>query len=157
MKHCSRKSNSRAASDAVWQLLRRFRRCLGSRARQSAGLASCPRNNRSSFFVFNQNTSVSRRLAGRSFDGTTTSTNTGPTGRIFRSISATHQWLKHLESVGFSASQANQSLADTIQAQAYVLATNDIAWASIWIFVALIGVIWIARPAKRGAGLIAAE
>ena len=70
---------------------------------------------------------------------------------------ATHQWLKHLESLGFSASQANQSLADTIQAQAYVLATNDIAWASIWIFVALIGVIWIARPAKRGAGLIAAE
>jgi DHA2 family multidrug resistance protein len=70
---------------------------------------------------------------------------------------ATHQWLKHLESVGFSASQANQSLADTIQAQAYVLATNDIAWASIWIFVALIGVIWIARPAKRGPGLIAAE
>ena len=57
---------------------------------------------------------------------------------------ATHQWLNHLESLGFSANQTNKSLADTIQAQAYVLATNDIAWLSIWIFVVLIGIIWIA-------------
>jgi MFS transporter, DHA2 family, multidrug resistance protein len=70
---------------------------------------------------------------------------------------ATHDWLNHMESLGLSAGQANQSLAKTIQAQAYVLATNDVAWGSIWIFAILIGVIWIARPAKKSQGKVAAE
>jgi len=70
---------------------------------------------------------------------------------------ATHDWLNHIQSLGFTASQANQSLANMIQAQAYVLATNDVAWGSIWIFAILIAVIWLARPAKKGAGHVAAE
>ena len=70
---------------------------------------------------------------------------------------ATHAWLNHMQSLGFSISQANENLANAIQSQAYVLATNDIAWGSIWIFVVLIAVIWIARPAARRTGEVAAE
>jgi MFS transporter, DHA2 family, multidrug resistance protein len=70
---------------------------------------------------------------------------------------ATHEWLNHLQSLGYSAGQANETLAHTIQAQAYVLATNDIAWGSIWVFAALTVLIWVARPANPGSAHVTAE
>jgi MFS transporter, DHA2 family, multidrug resistance protein len=60
-------------------------------------------------------------------------------------------WLKHIESLGFSAGQANTSLAQKIQEQAFMLATNNIASGSIWIFAALIIVVWFARPSSKAA------
>ena len=39
------------------------------------------------------------------------------------------------------------SLARTITGQAYLLAANDIFWASGWICIALIGMVWLCRRA----------
>ena len=64
---------------------------------------------------------------------------------------ATNEWLRQTQSLGFSADQAHASLAHSIQEQAFMLATNDIAWGSIWIFAALIVVVWFARPPRRNS------
>ncbi|MDB5740065.1 MAG: transporter, partial [Alphaproteobacteria bacterium] len=36
--------------------------------------------------------------------------------------------------------------------QAYLLAANDIFWASGWICLALIGMVWLCRRAVSGGG-----
>jgi DHA2 family multidrug resistance protein len=43
-------------------------------------------------------------------------------------------------------------LVHTVANQAFMLATNDVLWISGWVFVALIGVIWIARRPQRATG-----
>jgi DHA2 family multidrug resistance protein len=62
----------------------------------------------------------------------------------------TQQWLDQAHALGLGSRQALDALSQTVSRQAYVLATNDVFWVSGWVFLILIGVIWLARPAKRG-------
>ncbi|MGA8479515.1 MAG: hypothetical protein WB696_16285 [Chthoniobacterales bacterium] len=62
---------------------------------------------------------------------------------------ATNQWLDQIQQHGFSLDQAHASLARVIQEQAYMLATNDIALGSIWIFGILIVIVWLAHPIRH--------
>ena len=43
-----------------------------------------------------------------------------------------------------------------IDQQAFMLSANDIFYVSALLFLALIGVIWLARPVRSGAGVAAA-
>ncbi len=61
----------------------------------------------------------------------------------------TRHWLDGLQTLGMSLSQAHEFLARLISQQAFMLATNDIFWGSAWIFLLLIGVIWLSRPQAR--------
>ena len=63
---------------------------------------------------------------------------------------ATTQYLQNMQASGFSADQAMLALNRTIDVQAYMLGANDIFYASALLFVALIGVVWLARPVKTG-------
>ncbi|APZ41738.1 DHA2 family efflux MFS transporter permease subunit [Acidihalobacter ferrooxydans] len=51
-----------------------------------------------------------------------------------------------LQAAGFSTAQASEVLARTVSQQAFMLATNDFFWLSGWIFVVLLGLVWLARP-----------
>ncbi|MEO8936079.1 MAG: DHA2 family efflux MFS transporter permease subunit [Burkholderiaceae bacterium] len=67
------------------------------------------------------------------------------------STSAT-QYIQQLQSSGLSPAQALAAINRTIDVQAYMLGANDIFYASAILFVLLVGVVWIARPAKGGGG-----
>jgi DHA2 family multidrug resistance protein len=43
-------------------------------------------------------------------------------------------------------------LEGAIVQQAYMLATNDLFWAWGWVFLALIAVVWVARPPFTAGG-----
>ncbi len=62
------------------------------------------------------------------------------------------QYLQGLQSTGLSADQALAAVNRTIDVQAFMLGANDIFYASSLLFIALIGVIWLARPVKADAG-----
>jgi len=62
------------------------------------------------------------------------------------------QYLNGLQASGLSHEQALAAVNRTIDVQAYMLGANDIFYASAILFVVLIGVVWIARPAKSGGG-----
>ena len=70
---------------------------------------------------------------------------------------ATNLWVNRIQSLGYTPDQAHKALAQSIQDQAFMLATNDIAWGAIWIFCLLIVVIWFARPARRAGAHVASE
>ncbi len=58
-----------------------------------------------------------------------------------------------LQSQGFSAEQAYAMINRLIDQQAFMLSANDIFYASAFIFLLLVGVVWLARPVKAaGAG-----
>jgi DHA2 family multidrug resistance protein len=40
-------------------------------------------------------------------------------------------------------------LSRTVGQQAFMLATNDVFWLSGWVFLVLIGVIWLAKTTER--------
>ena len=40
----------------------------------------------------------------------------------------------------------------TLVQQAYMLATNDLFWLWGWVFLVLIGVVWVARPPFTAGG-----
>ena len=61
----------------------------------------------------------------------------------------TQQWLDQAQALGLGSLQTLDALSQTVSRQAYVLATNDLFWLSGWVFLILIGVIWLARPVKR--------
>ncbi len=67
------------------------------------------------------------------------------------STSAT-QYMQGLQSSGLSPDQTMAAINRTIDVQAYMLGANDIFYASAILFFLLIGVVWIARPAKGGGG-----
>jgi DHA2 family multidrug resistance protein len=57
-----------------------------------------------------------------------------------------------LSALGMSTKAQLAQLAHTIGQQAFMLATNDFFWLSGWVFLALIGVVWLARrSAARSA------
>ena len=64
--------------------------------------------------------------------------------------------IAHLHQLGLPETAARASVARTVSSQAYLLAANDIFWASGWICLALIGMVWLCRRAVSGGGTHAA-
>ncbi len=65
--------------------------------------------------------------------------------------------LQSLHRLGFSDLSAKAALARTMTSQAYLLAAEDIFWASGWICLLLIGMVWLCRRAVSGGGPVAAD
>jgi MFS transporter, DHA2 family, multidrug resistance protein len=57
-----------------------------------------------------------------------------------------------VQSSGLTASQSLERMNRVIDVQASTLSANDIFFASALLFLLLIGVVWLARPVKGGAG-----
>ena len=68
----------------------------------------------------------------------------------FNPLSQHH--LEQLQGLGLDPLGASAVLARTAARQAYMLATNDFFWLSGWIFVALLVLVWFARPPFTAAG-----
>ncbi len=66
------------------------------------------------------------------------------------------QTLQYLHDSGFSDLAGKAAVARTAMRQAYLLAANDIFWASGWICIVLIGMVWLCRRAVSGGGTTAA-
>jgi DHA2 family multidrug resistance protein len=64
--------------------------------------------------------------------------------------------LAQAQSQGLSAGQSYGLIERLIGTQAYAMATVDMSWIAGWIFLALIPLLWIARP-PFGQGAVAAE
>jgi DHA2 family multidrug resistance protein len=60
--------------------------------------------------------------------------------------------LDHLHRLGLPDLSAKAALARTMTSQAYLLAADDIFWASGWICIALIAMVWLCRRAVSGGG-----
>jgi len=65
---------------------------------------------------------------------------------------ATGDAFKGLAASGFTPEQAAAQINRLIDQQAFMLSANDIFAASAVLFLMLIGVVWLARPAKGGGG-----
>ena len=65
--------------------------------------------------------------------------------------------LATLRDLGLTQMQAHEQLSRAISHQAYMLATNDIFWVSGWIFLALLLLVWFARPPFVASKAVAAE
>jgi DHA2 family multidrug resistance protein len=61
----------------------------------------------------------------------------------------TAQGLANLGGAGFAPDQAAPLLNQMVDKQAFMLSANDIFYASALLFLLLVGVIWLARPAAR--------
>jgi len=61
-----------------------------------------------------------------------------------------------LASSGFSSEQVLGQLNRIVDQQSFMLATNDIFYASAILFLLLIPLVWLARPQRGGAGSDAA-
>ena len=57
-----------------------------------------------------------------------------------------------LHRLGLPELGAQASIARTMVSQAYLLASDDIFWASGWICIVLIAMVWLCRKAKSGGG-----
>ncbi|HTS85620.1 MAG TPA: DHA2 family efflux MFS transporter permease subunit [Usitatibacter sp.] len=68
---------------------------------------------------------------------------------------ATTQYLSQLPTSDPTAALA--AIDRTIGGQAYSMATSDLSWAAAWIFLALIPLLWVARPPFGSSGPAAAE
>jgi len=69
----------------------------------------------------------------------------------------TRHALDHAQALGMGPTQSLGALAHSVARQSFMLATNDVFWISGWVFVGLIGVIWIAKRPERGGGRPAVE
>jgi DHA2 family multidrug resistance protein len=65
---------------------------------------------------------------------------------------AVQHHLEQLRSLGLDSPAAIESLARTTLQQAFMLATNDFFWLSGWTFIALLVLVWFARPPFTAAG-----
>ena len=70
---------------------------------------------------------------------------------------AFNQAANSLHYLGFSHLAAKGAIARTMVGQAYLMAADDIFWASGWVCLALIGMVWLCRPAVSGGGPVAAD
>ncbi|QSI32049.1 DHA2 family efflux MFS transporter permease subunit [Variovorax sp. RKNM96] len=66
--------------------------------------------------------------------------------------SAATSAMSGLSSSGFSTDQVMGQINRLVDQQAYMLATNDIFYASAILFLLLIPLVWLAKPQKGGAG-----
>jgi DHA2 family multidrug resistance protein len=64
--------------------------------------------------------------------------------------------IAHLHQLGLPEAGARAALAGNVTRQSYLLASNDIFWASGWICLVLIGMVWLCRRAVSGGGTHAA-
>lgn len=64
----------------------------------------------------------------------------------------TQHALEHAQALGMQPIQGLGALAHSVARQAFMLATNDVFWISGWMFIVLIGVIWVARRPDRATG-----
>jgi len=60
--------------------------------------------------------------------------------------------LAGLHSAGFPDLATKAAVTRTMTSQAYLLAANDIFWASGWICILLIGMVWLCKRAVSGGG-----
>jgi DHA2 family multidrug resistance protein len=60
------------------------------------------------------------------------------------------QALSALQGSGLTPEQSHDVLNRLIDQQAFMLSANDVFYVSAWLFIALIAVVWLARPV-RGA------
>jgi DHA2 family multidrug resistance protein len=60
------------------------------------------------------------------------------------------QALATLQSGGLTPEQSYEAMNRIVDQQAFMLSANDIFFVSAWLFVLLIGVVWLARPVKGG-------
>jgi DHA2 family multidrug resistance protein len=67
-----------------------------------------------------------------------------------RSDAAQH-YVQTLQGGGLSLPQAGAAINRSIDVEAHLLAANDVFWISALLFFLMIGVIWLARPAKGAA------
>ena len=58
------------------------------------------------------------------------------------------QALATLQSGGLDPQQSYEAMNRLVDQQAFMLSANDIFYVSAWLFVLLIGVVWLARPVK---------
>lgn len=62
-------------------------------------------------------------------------------------------WSRHaqenLSGLGLSAQAALETMASTIDRQAYMLALNDFSLASAWLFFGVMAIVWLARMPKK--------
>jgi DHA2 family multidrug resistance protein len=65
---------------------------------------------------------------------------------------ALSQALKGLHSLGFSDLAAKAAVLRTMTSQAYLLAADDVFWASGWICLVLVGTVWLCKRAVSGGG-----
>lgn len=65
---------------------------------------------------------------------------------------AATQVLAGLGSAGLTPEQALAQVNRLVDQQAYMLAVNDVFYASALIFLLLVPVVWLSRPKKAGAG-----
>jgi DHA2 family multidrug resistance protein len=71
---------------------------------------------------------------------------------VNRGSSATNSALAGFNAAGMSSEQALGQINRMVDQQAFMLAANDVFYASAIIFVLLIPLVWLARPASRSAG-----
>ena len=69
-----------------------------------------------------------------------------------RTGGAAEQAIEQMLARGMTREQALANLNRMIDQQSAMLGANDIFWLSAVLFVLLIGLVWLARPARRGAG-----
>jgi len=65
--------------------------------------------------------------------------------------------LANLQHLGLPELGAKAAVARTIVGQAYLMAADDIFWASGWICLVLVGIVWLCRRAVSGGGPVAAD
>jgi MFS transporter, DHA2 family, multidrug resistance protein len=67
---------------------------------------------------------------------------------VSQSSSGTTAYLRTLEGAGLSAQQASAAINRSIDVESHLLAVNDLFWISSILFLAMIAVIWLARPIR---------
>jgi len=65
---------------------------------------------------------------------------------------ASTQALATMQASGLTADQSHAMLNRMVDQQAFMLSANDVFYASALLFLALIVVVWLARPAKGSGG-----
>lgn len=70
---------------------------------------------------------------------------------VNRGSSATNSALAGFQASGMSMEQGLANINRMVDQQAYMLAANDVFWGSSLIFICLIPLVWLARPARAGA------
>jgi len=67
-----------------------------------------------------------------------------------------HAMVQGLGHLGLPQLNAQAAIARTMESQAYLMSADDIFWASGWICLVLIGMVWLCRAARSGGGVHAA-
>ena len=114
-----------------------------SRVASAAGLANTLRTLAGSFATSLTTTWWDRREALHQTHLTDSATVFDPAARAA---------LDQLQALGAQGASGFAVIERTIVQQAYMLATNDLFWLWGWVFLALIGVVWVARPPFTAGG-----